>query len=63
MSKQEIIMKIGIEQCESLLREMNRLKEEHPKADVYFDGEEIRITYSLPRDFERLKGIIRNPPR
>lgn len=44
-------MKIGIEQAEALLREMSRLQQEHPKARIYFDGEEIRITYPLPKDF------------
>lgn len=37
-----------------ILREMNRAKEEHPKATIYFDFEdnEVRITYPLPQNFK-----------
>ena len=48
MSKQ-----FTIEQVSIILSDMNRLKIEHPKANILFDLErnQILITYPLPKDF------------
>lgn len=52
-------MKATAQQLEFLLGEMRHAQEEHPKANVYYDWEdnEIRITYPLPRDFDKFKSI------
>lgn len=45
--------KTTIEQLEIIIREMSKVKIEHPKAHIYYDWKEgnIRIIYPLPRDF------------
>lgn len=51
--------KANIQQFEFLIGYMKSVQKEHPKATVYYDFEsrEVRITYPLPKDFERLKEI------
>ena len=52
-------MKATIEQLEYLISKMREYQTEHPKATIYYDWEncEIRITYPLPPDFMKFKGI------
>ena len=51
--------KYDIEAIAYILREMNRAKEEHPKAQIYFSFEanEVRIAYPLPQDFKDFRPI------
>lgn len=48
-------MKYTTQQIETILQEMHKAEREHPKARVYFEDNEIRITYPLPNDFYRLQ--------
>lgn len=43
---------LTIEQMEHFLIKMKKIQEEHPKAKILYDAENVRIniTYPLPRD-------------
>jgi hypothetical protein len=58
-------MKNDIKQLELVIAEMKKAQIEHPKATIYYDGEdnEIRITYPLPRDFYKLYPYKLNKQR
>ena len=51
--------KATIQQIEFLLGIMKSAQAEHPKATIYYDWEntEMRITYPLPNDFNKIKDI------
>lgn len=55
-------MGLTIQQIESLICEMKRLQEKHPKATVIFDIDtnRVEIRYPLPTDFHGFK-IKLNP--
>ena len=51
--------KLYSEQLRMLVEQIESIKREHPKADVFYNVEldQVQITYPLPKDFYKLKDF------